>query len=132
MRQIGQAMLLYSNEHRGKYPDDLGILIKTEDISIDVFTCPSSGTSIPPNIRNGSMAQKMAWVNEQSDYVYLGKGKTNTTSPETVTVYEKLTDHGNDGINMLFGDGHVEFQMLKGAKDLLQKQGVNGPKEGEL
>ena len=26
LRQIGQAMLLYANENKGKYPDDLGTL----------------------------------------------------------------------------------------------------------
>ena len=24
-------------------------------------------------------------------------------------LYEKLSDHANDGINILFADGHVEF-----------------------
>ena len=33
-RQIGQAILLYSNDNKGKYPPDLGTLIKTQDITI--------------------------------------------------------------------------------------------------
>src|ERR1041385_399201 len=78
MRQIGQAMLLYSNENKAKYPPDLGTLVKTEDISIEVFTCPSSDTAIPPDIRSGALDKQAAWVNGNSDYVYLGKGFTHS------------------------------------------------------
>ena len=32
LRQIGQAILLYSNENAGQYPDDFGPLLLTQDI----------------------------------------------------------------------------------------------------
>ena len=72
-RQIGQAILLYSNDHRGKYPPDLGTLIKEEDITPEVFTCPSSNNDVPPAIMTGTKDAQAAWVNANSSYVYVGK-----------------------------------------------------------
>jgi prepilin-type processing-associated H-X9-DG protein len=133
MRQIGQAMLLYSNENKGKYPQDLGTLIKTQDITADVFVCPSGDTTIPPEIRGAGLEKAAEWVNANSDYVYLGKGFGNTAPADQVMLYEKPDAHDRDGMNMLFGDGHVEWQTMPGAQRLLEQQKVKiGPKEGEL
>jgi prepilin-type processing-associated H-X9-DG protein len=124
LRQIGQAILLYSNDHKGAYPPDLGTLIKTEDITAQVFVCPDTGKSPPPNMQPDEAA---AWVNQNSDYVYVGANMTQqTANPQAVVCYEHDADHGRDGMNMLFGDGHVEFQTLNGAHQLIQGGG-NAP-----
>ena len=81
-RQIGQAILLYSNDHRGKYPPDLGTLIKEEDITPEVFTCPSSNNDVPPAIMTGTKDAQAAWVNANSSYVYVGKAMNNTAGAE--------------------------------------------------
>jgi prepilin-type processing-associated H-X9-DG protein len=124
MRQIGQAMLLYSNENKGKYPPDLGTLLKTQDVIVDVFVCPSGDTSIPAEIKNGTREQQAEWVNANSDFVYLGAGKNNQSPADEPLVYEKPSDHDGDGMNMLYGDGHVEFQMMPMAVEELGKLGV--------
>src|SRR5947207_4016677 len=67
-RQIGQAILLYANENKQKYPDDLGTLVKTEDITPEVFLCPSRDHALPPEVATMTPDQKAAWVNEHSDY----------------------------------------------------------------
>src|SRR4051812_42098516 len=41
-RPIGQALLLYAKEHAGHYPDSLPELLLTQDITPEVFVCPSS------------------------------------------------------------------------------------------
>jgi len=132
MRQIGQAMLLYSNENKSKFPADLGTLVKTEEISIECFTCPSSNTEIPPEVRAGNPDVQVKWVNEHSDYVYLGKGHKNSDSPEVVMLYEKAEDHDRDGMNMLFADGHVEFMTLPAAMKLIKEQTGKALPDGEL
>ncbi len=110
MRQIGTGMLLYANENRGNYPKDLGELLRTQDIGIDVFVCPSGFVSIPPEVRGMNPEQQAKWVNENSPYVYLGAGKNNQKMPaDEMILYERFDDHGSDGGNVLFGDGHVEF-----------------------
>src|SRR5687767_1972034 len=116
LRQIGQAMLLYSNENRGKYPPDFAALIKTQDITAEVFICPSGHSSLPPNIHTMKPDEIAAWVNQNADYVYLGAGRNNTVGADEILVYEKPNNHGNQGMNMLFGDGHVEWVQMSQAQ----------------
>ncbi len=122
MRQIGQAMLLYSNENRRQYPPDLGTLVTTQDISPEVFACPSSSTSLPAAIRGAAPAQQAAWVNENAAYVYLlPPGTTMNLNPEIVVLHERLDNHDHDGMNLLFADGHVEFMNMPAAQREIEK-----------
>jgi prepilin-type processing-associated H-X9-DG protein len=128
-RQIGQAILLYANDHQGSYPPDLGTLIKTEDITAQVFICPSGDTKVPPGLNTPD--QIAQWVNDHADYIYVGKGMMMTTSkPTDIVVYEKPDSHNGDGMNILFGDGHVEFQRMSEAKKLIDQQ-TGGDNTGE-
>ncbi len=127
LRQIGQAILLYSNDNHGKYPPDLGTLIKTEDITASVFVCPDTNSQPPPGMTPDQAAD---WVNRNSDYVYVGAGMVQGQQPSTVVCYEKDKDHGGDGMNMLFGDGHVEFLTLPAAHEMIEKSGKPQGKNG--
>jgi prepilin-type processing-associated H-X9-DG protein len=122
-RQIGQAILLYSNDNRGKYPPDLGTLLKTQDITIDVFTCPSSDNEVPAEVKAAPIDVQVAWVNANSSYVYVGAGKNNAAGADEVVLYEKNEDHDQDGMNFLYGDGHVEWQSKPMAQREIQKAG---------
>jgi prepilin-type processing-associated H-X9-DG protein len=127
-RQIGQAILLYSNENKGAYPPDLGTLIKTEDITAQVFICPSGNTNVPAKLNTPDETAK--WVNNNSDYIYVGKGMTmSTAKPTDIVLYEKPDSHNKDGMNFLYGDGHVEFQRMDMAKKLIEQQ-TNGGGNG--
>jgi prepilin-type processing-associated H-X9-DG protein len=123
-RMIGQAILLYSNDNKGNYPPDLGTLIKTEDITAQTFACPSSGTTVPGNMTPDEAA---AWVNSNSDYVYIGANLKQGADASIVVLYEKDGDHAGDGMNVLFADGHVEFVPLDAAHQLIQKSTNGGP-----
>ncbi len=130
-RQIGQAILLYANDNQGKYPPDLGTLLKTEDITAEVFVCPSGNNEVPPDLKTPD--QLAQWVNEHSDYIYVGKGLTSSATSDRVVVYEKPDAHSNDGMNILYGDGHVDFQSMPQAQheiDAVQKL-INAPGNGE-
>jgi prepilin-type processing-associated H-X9-DG protein len=127
-RQIGQAIQLYANEHNGKYPPDLGTLIKTEDITADAFVCPSGNTSVPPGVTTQGADAIADWVNKHTDYIYI-PGKTNAAPADDVVIYEKPGDHGHDGMNILYGDGHVEWQSMPGAIHELQRCHIPVPQE---
>jgi prepilin-type processing-associated H-X9-DG protein len=119
-RQIGLAILLYSNENKGKYPPDLGTLLRTQDITIDVFVCPTSDDAVPAGVRTGGMDAQVKWVNENSSYVYVGAGMNFNAAADTVVLYEKTGNHGEDGMNFLYGDGHVEWQSMEVAQQLIK------------
>jgi prepilin-type processing-associated H-X9-DG protein len=128
LRQIGQGCVMYANDHKGAYPPDLGAIIKNYEIPLDSFVCPTRGTPVPPEIFSATDDKKAAWVNENTDYVYLGKGMNNTATPDTVVCYEKRDNHGGDGMNILFGDGHIEFLRMPDAKKMIEK--TNAAKDG--
>jgi prepilin-type processing-associated H-X9-DG protein len=120
MRQIGMGILLYANENKGHYPANLGVLVKTEELVPQVFVCPSGNTKFP----GGNMAvdDQVKWVNENTDYVYIGAGMNATAGAETIVLHEKPDAHGGQGMNMLFGDGHVEFFQTPAAMQMIQAQ----------
>jgi prepilin-type processing-associated H-X9-DG protein len=129
LRSLGQGCLLYANENQGKYPPDLGTLATYMDgmgvVRGTVFTCPTAVTAPPANLAALPIDQYAGWVVDNSSYIYLGGGKTSGARPEIVIMYEKPEDHG-DGINMLFADGHVEYQRMPAAMELIQKQQAGG------
>jgi prepilin-type processing-associated H-X9-DG protein len=129
-RQIGQAILLYANENKGKYPPDLGTLIKTQDITVEVFTCPSSDNVVPPDIMKGTKDQQAAWVNQNASYTYVGQGMNFNAPADAVVLYEHGDNHQEDGMNFLYGDGHVEWQQMAAAEQTLrtlQKPAAGAP-----
>jgi prepilin-type N-terminal cleavage/methylation domain-containing protein/prepilin-type processing-associated H-X9-DG protein len=200
LRQIGQAILLYSNENRGAYPrtiastptatlpsnteldvdgdytapgtiatgDDpftmganteavdnipmaLFLLLRTQDITSEVFTCPSSnaerdsyggGTNSALNRVNFTDLVKnlsYSYQNPYADSTAIGAGwklnnsisaefavasdinpgttgtndnvfAVSTTSSASLMKQGNSNNHDEDGQNVLYGDGHVEFQ----------------------
>jgi prepilin-type N-terminal cleavage/methylation domain-containing protein/prepilin-type processing-associated H-X9-DG protein len=195
LRQIGQAILLYSNENRGNYPRTnysastqvtpdntcttsntatdpfagngnwpttlfnnvpscLFLLIRTEDISAGVFVCPSSnaqtdtyggGTNSALNRCNWTgplVAANLSYsyADAYPDFGSVGSGyklissldpgfavaadinpgtissagtdnvlAVNTSSSAQQMRYGNSNNHNKDGQNVLFGDGHVDF-----------------------
>jgi prepilin-type processing-associated H-X9-DG protein len=127
LRQIGQAMLLYSNENKGKFPKTAGELLLTQDITVEVFVNPETKTRAP---RNKPPEELATWINTSSDYEYLGAGRTNTTPADVVVAHEKFRPNA-PGINMLFGDGHVEWVQNAPAQQILLRQKQNDLKKGQ-
>jgi prepilin-type processing-associated H-X9-DG protein len=118
LRQIGIGCLMYANDNRGSNPPDLGAIIKSEYVTPDVFISPLSGQQLPPEVSRMTRDQQAQWANEHSDYVYLGKGKKSSQiKADEVLAYEKLElgqMHG--GVNILYGDGHVEWVPISEAQ----------------
>src|SRR6266487_2561265 len=119
-RQIGQAILLYANENKGNYPPDLGALMRTQDVTPEVFVCPSSDNAVPPEIMGADKNRQAAWVNANSSYVFVGQGMNFNAPADAIVLYEKNDNHQEDGMNFLYGDGHVEWQSMEVAQQLLK------------
>ena len=121
LRQIGQAILLYANENNGRYPDKLQTLLLTEEITSDVFTCPSSNDTAATGVTTQAIANNLTAGGHLS-YIYVAKGMNLKTIGDNVVVaYDPLTNHEGTGSNVLFGDGHVEFVPAAKFKSILPK-----------
>lgn len=108
LRQIGLGALMYADKQNGSLPPDLGTIFSEEDISPSVFVNPRNKSALPGNFGSMSKDQQKQWIDQSSDYMWFGAGKKNTAGPEQVIASEK-PEGASDGLNMLFGDGHVEF-----------------------
>jgi len=130
MRQIGQALLLYANANQGQYPPKLEDLILNENMVSGTFVCPSSNDTPAPGTTPQAQASALSTGGHES-YIYI-PNLNSAVSADTVVLYEPLTDHNNAGMNVLFGDGHVEFlgrQSAIGVVGELQA-GFNPPRHG--
>jgi len=127
MRQIGQALLLYGNENRGAYPADFKPLLLTQDITSEVFVCPSTN-STPAAPGGTAQQQAAALLPQHCTYIYL-PGHNINASADTVIVYEPITNHDGDGSNFLWGDGHVSFESKQTAAAMIKnlEAGQNPP-----
>ena len=104
---------MYANNHNGKFPPDLGAMAQEQEMSAAVFVSPRTSHPMPPpDVK--SRKDVAAWVKDNSDYAYVGAGKNATAPADVVIAYEK-PDEVTEGINILFADGHVEWQIMSEA-----------------
>jgi prepilin-type processing-associated H-X9-DG protein len=124
--QIGIGIILFQSDHNGKYPDDLGSLFKSEEVSAYTFVCPTGNTEEPVGFADMPRDAQAKWVNEHSDYVYVGKGLSGDNIPATrIVLYEKEGAHNGEGMNILFADGHAEWFNAEEAKLKIGQQQDN-------
>jgi prepilin-type processing-associated H-X9-DG protein len=107
LRQIGQAILLYTNSHMGEYPDSFRTIFLNEDVVSEVFVSPERFET-PATGPWPAITDQLTPGSDLS-YIYLGRGlSVNTVTPNTIAAYEMIP-HAGGGTNVLFGDGHVEW-----------------------
>lgn len=117
MREILLAALMYTNEHNGRFPPSLDVLLTTEDITADIFVCPSSNQTSAQGATAADQAASMrADLAHHLSYIYLGRGLNNDPNvPLQIILYEPLSDHGGTGINVGYSDGSVAWMNRKDA-----------------
>lgn len=93
LQAVGQAMLVYSQDHDGKFPADLKTLLTNHLVGEKQLWCPSNGAE------PGDPA---------ACYEYLA-GQGTKSDHRNVLAYDKRGNHGDEGVAVLFVDGHVEF-----------------------
>lgn len=125
MRQIGLAMMMYANEHGGKYPESLHEILATQDLTPDVFVCPMSANVIASDPTTRAVLEDFDQPGHSS-YFYLGKGLTDQADPKSIVLYEPLPLH-ESGMNVLFADYHVEFIDPARAHAFLRSIAGGGP-----
>ena len=127
LRQIGQGVQMYANMYNGEFPDTIDKLITKQDMSTDVFVCPSSADNPAGGANAQAQAANLLTAGHLS-YVYVGKGMNWKAPSAAVVAYEPLSHH-TQGINVLYADGHVSFVPMAQAKQLVAdvQAGKNPP-----
>jgi prepilin-type processing-associated H-X9-DG protein len=116
LRQIGMAVMMYANQHKGEYPPTPDLLLLHEDISSECFVCPSSAGE---RAAGKTLAEVLAnFRKDPAHCSYLlttaGLNSNNTTS-QHVLAYEYSANHGDKGMNLLYGDGSAQWLNMKEA-----------------
>ncbi|MBC8105384.1 MAG: hypothetical protein H7Z14_02245, partial [Anaerolineae bacterium] len=120
--KIGSALRSWSNNNQGRYPTNLGAVFaySTTGTTLQTFINPRTETTAPP--ANWTLEQNCVWVATKGDYVYLGNRKSASSfRPYDVLAYERPAGL-TGGINVLFGDGRVEFREISWFDETLAHQ----------
>lgn len=109
MSGIGKALLIYANDYNDQLPPDLETLISKAEMPARGLVCPASES--------------------RESYIYRGASITTSDTPWMITVYEKLSNHG-DGRNVLFLDSHVEWVSEERFQELIKRDNEYRRKKG--
>lgn len=112
LRQIGLAFKFYADDHNDALPPDFPALVRTVDITTDLFICRASNDdrSRQPGMTPEQVAATVVEGTSTCSYFYarhLGMEYSQLTARH-ILVYEKSSNHSG-GMNILFGDGRVEW-----------------------
>jgi hypothetical protein len=124
LRQIGLAIEMYANQHGGKLPDDFGALLLNTEVVHEVFVCPTSQDEPPTGQTAAERAASLSTPGHCS-YAYFGRGLSMPVDANRVMAMDKPENHGLAGtpgraeVNVLYGDGRVEWVAGKAAEKLL-------------
>jgi len=120
LRQIGLAIMQYSNDNAGAFPDSFQTLLMKEELNSAVFVSPLTSDTPAQGPTTQVIASQLAAVGHLS-YVYLGKGlTTKITAPDTIVAYERFSQ-SSTGTNILFGDFHVDWVAAATAAKIIAK-----------
>jgi len=119
LRMIGVALQMYAVDHN-QYPPDFGPLLAEKKVTLDTLVSSHAGTQVPPEVRKGNLDEQANWANSRSDFVYLGAELKPNAGATAILVYER--PDGRPGMNMLFGDGHIEWIDVESARQMIEKQ----------
>ncbi|HEY8750398.1 MAG TPA: hypothetical protein VIM11_20610 [Tepidisphaeraceae bacterium] len=125
LKQIGVALILYSEGHDGNLPASLENLVSSFDteLSAEVLVCYTSGDT-PAEGAGTALVANLARSGHNS-YIYLGSGKKLADfGNDDVIAYDRPGNHGPDGVNILAGDGHTEWVTLPGLQEALARRTV--------
>jgi prepilin-type processing-associated H-X9-DG protein len=110
LRGIGQACYIYANDHDERFPESLEALIDKQFLTREMLNSPRDD--------EGGIS-----------YVYI-RGQSQADDPRNVIAYEKILD--DEGTNVLFLDGHVEWMKLDAFKQALTETYQRLGREDEL
>lgn len=99
LKQVGLGCVMWAVDHDEQYPSSLKDLYPDYvGDSLNVFVCPSTADEV-------TGAEE---IDEKGSYIYVS-GLSESSPVDTVVAYDREENHGGEGRNVLFVDGHVEW-----------------------
>jgi len=124
LKQIGLGAVMYANQHDDKLPPDLGTLL-SQSVEPAAFLASGSRTKVPEGFATLEVAKQAAWVNEHTDFVYLGAGRQMSRLGLFVLAYPKDASQSH---SFLFADGSVQtFSAEQAARMIAELKGGTNP-----
>ncbi len=122
LRSITMGLHMYAADNKGKFPADLGSLVKNDYVTMEVFVSPNSPAR-PPR-RAMSAEDKAAWVNEMSAYTFIAPSLEvdKIESPSTYIVAHEKFEFAGRQVAVAFADGHVEQMSVSSAMRMISRQ----------
>jgi len=120
-----QSGLVLESQNLGQYTDDLAALVDGSYVSPEYLIAPEDAgrVQVPSDFRSWDRAKKSGWIQENSSYTFVQPGAEETGDSRRVVVFEKPRP-GAQGINIAYGDNHVEFKSIAEAdKEIRQSTG---------
>jgi hypothetical protein len=129
LRILGQAMLLYANEHERRFPNDLAEIVSTQDVTPQVVICAHSTDSATTVPSTQITMTDLNLVPGHSSFVYLGKGLKLDPPAARVLAYDPL-EHHPAGTYFLYGDWRVDYLPAPAAAKIIAElnAGHNPPR----
>lgn len=131
LRSIGQSLTFYAVKYDAHYPPALDLLILHADTPPGVFVCASTGDEPARGETLADVMKSFHAEERHNSYAYAAAGLTaDAITRDHVLAYEPLPNHGDAGINVLFGDGNVRWVDSNDARHLVNElaQGHNPPR----
>ena len=123
--------MMYAQDYGGQFPPSFDLALVHGDLDAAAFICPASGHTPAAGPTTRAVAARLVGDPKHCSYVYTGAGLTlKTATPGHVLAYEHLRNHQRNGMNVLFGDGHVEWVESTAAERVVAelKAGHNPPR----
>ncbi len=111
LKQVGLALLLFAEDHDGKFPDHLADTLSHLGGAVSVLLPPGSTTQPPEDFQRQDRAAQVAWLDQHSGLVYLRSGvrlRDIKDPGKTPLVHQKPGLSAEPFVGVCFADGHAE------------------------
>jgi prepilin-type processing-associated H-X9-DG protein len=136
LKSMGVAIHIYAHDNKDRFPASFGMLFPKYVQDGHLFLCPTAERAhviTMDDLPVGTTDASALLTDDYTEYEYV-PGLDATLPGTVVLVYERPSNHGGDGSNVLFLDGTVEWltpaeldERLTTTYGVMRKQGIPVP-----
>jgi len=108
LREIGNALLIYSNAHNHLLPPTIGAVVASGDVDVRDFIQVAPFAKLPAGVPEERTKQG-EWIDKMLKVTYIGAGKKESDFPEGAVVAYSQAENRSKTLIVLRVDGSVEI-----------------------